>query len=227
MNNIHEMNIKILFTEWMFKNYGLERVHLIVNEFAANNSSVRADLMAIVGDDIVAIEIKSENDKLSRLEKQVSHLKLLYNRVEIVAAEKHTDRSIELCKKEGVGLHIIKDSQIKTLLRGRSRRIDTHALNYTLFPQKIRKLTEFHPTELYYKSFLMRKYEAARHELDILRADSSAISGSFIRRLNPNFVRSKQRDIKRKNYIEDLIKSIEKLQSTQSSSSSSAEISSP
>lgn len=62
---------------------------IVASEFSLGfGSSARVDL-AIVGDEFIGIEIKSERDTLKRLSHQVSTYSKFFDRVVVVAAERH------------------------------------------------------------------------------------------------------------------------------------------
>lgn len=225
-NNAHEMKIKMLCAEWVCSYYKHSSIDILVNEFTANRSRVRADMMAVTGQDIIAIEIKSEHDSTSRLEKQIAHLKKLHNRVEVVVAENHLKSAEALCRLHKVGLHIARSEAIETILRGRRRKIETDAL-YSVFPQKIRKRSDFEATEAYYIDFIVKKYKNPEGYSFVSDLNRGKITESFIRNLNPSFRTRKAKLRIRDTYLEELKRSFELIQSTQSSSNSSVDMVSP
>jgi hypothetical protein len=182
--------------------------------------------MAVTGQDIIAIEIKSENDSTFRLEKQISHLKKLHNRVEVVVAENHLKSAEALCRMHKVGLHIARSEAIETILRGRRRKIETDAL-YSVFPQKIRKRADFEATEAYYIDYIVKKYKNSEADSFALDLSRGRVTDLFIRNLNPSFRTKRERLRSRDTYLEELRRSFELIQSTQSSSNSSVDMVSP
>ena len=199
------MTIKIAVIRWFLCRYDLDQLKLIVNEFTANKSRARADLMAIVGEDILAVEIKSQNDRLSRLEKQVTYLLQLYNRVEIFTTDRHLDASFQLCRHYRIGLHVFRNERIQTLLRGRRRKIQNGQLDKNLFPLNIQRRRDYSPSEEYYRSFLLEKHFRETNLLREIHSRPACLDPEMVRRLNPHYVIRRQYNSRRIEYIDNII----------------------
>jgi hypothetical protein len=225
-NNYHEMQIKLVCAQWLERNYGADVAGFLINEFSANKSSVRADLVYVSQNEIVAVEIKSSKDKITRLENQVKFLKKLYNRVDVITTTKHLMNARAICARENVGLHLISEKNIETVLKGRSRRIDPVALQKLIFPLAIRQKKNFVASEEQYRIFLLKKYGSTNKAVTEVQK-LSEIDASYIRNLNPHHVRRAQLQRRKMAYQNDLRELVEKIQSTQSSSNSSLEMSTP
>ncbi len=224
--NIHEMKIKVLCARWLTERYHDAHHGVIINEFSANKSKVRADLAYVSDKEIIAVEIKSRQDNINRLEIQIPHLKMLYNRVEIVTTRNHFKKAKHICRELNVGLHIIENENIITILKGRRRNIDSIALKRRIFPLHIRQGKDFSPTEALYRNFLMQKYGSYKQTLpqDIGTIDSES---QIIRNLNFHHSRRAEVRQRRDAYYKDLEALSISLQSTQSSSNSSDDTPSP
>jgi hypothetical protein len=222
------MKIKAAFIKWMLRStVGDDSIQLIINEFTANNSKSRADLVAVFDKKIVALEFKSHNDKLIRLEKQITHLKKIYNRVEVVVSSNHAPQSHKIAKQLGAGLLVETGDGFKRLLKGRHRHLDEMQLKHRLFPNSIRSRSNFSPTEEFYRAYLIEKYSESKFIFDEIKKDLNNMSPEKIKKLNPNHIRRIENNINKELYFEELRKSIKTLQSSQSSSKSSPESSWP
>jgi len=100
--NIHD---KILY-----KHHQNNRT-LVIDEFGLNNGDCRADI-AVINGHLCGFEIKSANDNLNRLDRQISFYDSVFDYSTIVVEEKHLSKIIELvpnwwgiilCKKGGKG----------------------------------------------------------------------------------------------------------------------------
>jgi hypothetical protein len=225
-NNAHEMEIKLLCARWLERKFGVNADGILINEFSANKSKVRADLVYVSPSDIVAIEIKSKNDKTTRLEKQVKLLKKIYNRVEIITVPRHYSVAKDICTRERVGLHIVENSEIRTILKGFRRNLDAHMLRNLVFPISVQIRTDFVATENYYRDFLLRKYRKSYQTL-AGNHETGKIDATYIRSLNPHHIQRIRAVQKKIAYQADLEALSRALQSTHSSSSSSDDTPSP
>jgi hypothetical protein len=213
-NNIHEMRIKKILMSWVSV-YFSPNSGILINEFSANKYKSRADLVYLSKNDIVALEIKSENDTTNKLEKQILHLKKLYNRVEVVVAHKHEDKARKICLAENVGLHVVEENIIKTRLRGRRRKILSEHLEMYAFPLSEKAKKSFRPDEEYYRQFIFKKYEKL-----IKKWNQPVVVNEFteVRCLNPHFVQLEHQRHLKSLYRQEMIMLQSNLQSTHSSS---------
>ncbi|MCV3737712.1 hypothetical protein OCK02_15990 [Rhizobium sp. TRM96647] len=223
--NIHEMKIKVNCARWLEARYYGVLEGALINEFSANKSKARADLVYVCPSEIVAVEIKSSQDNLIRLEGQISNLKTIYNRVEVVTTSKHFQRARVICLEMHAGLHLIEGDEVVTILKGRRRKIESSAL-YRVFPRHIRERKDFQLTEAFYRNFLFQKYGSSKHQ-KINHTTNFDLENENIMRLNPHYIRREKAKQRREKYYKDLESLSIALQSTHSSSNSSDETSAP
>ncbi|WP_176592099.1 sce7726 family protein [Sphingobium sp. EM0848] len=111
----------------------------VTSEFSLGSASVRADL-AILADEFIGIEIKSAADSLKRLPAQMSGYAMHFDRVILVAAERHLKRVSEadLC---GAALwSITANGVIQTLHAGEANNIAPAAYMNLLTQAEIERL---------------------------------------------------------------------------------------
>ncbi len=224
--NIHEMRIKVRCAQWLPSLHGDFSRGVLINEFSANKSRVRADLVYVSDREIIAVEIKSKQDNIGRLDIQIPQLRKLYNRVEVVTTRNHLERAYSICKNTHIGLHIIEDDEIETILRGRKRNIDPSALRKRVFPRHVRDRKDFTPTESFYRDFLTQKYRATEQP-PLPETGTFEGESHFIRSLNPHHSRRLEIQRRKNAYYRDLEALSLSLQSTHSSSNSSDDTSIP
>lgn len=96
--------IKCKFIDFMLsKNYEL----IIGNELMYGIKRKLADLIVLKNNKIFAIEIKSNNDNLSRLKEQIEEYKKVFNYVLIVTTEKFKNRILNTVSSD-IGIYIIE-----------------------------------------------------------------------------------------------------------------------
>jgi hypothetical protein len=100
-----EADIKALALETLRKDSLLDKSTIIASELRIPGVARRVDL-ALVGDEFVGIEIKSERDTLRRLEGQVSGYLRYFEKVILVAAERHVPKALRIIPW-WVGLYVI------------------------------------------------------------------------------------------------------------------------
>lgn len=93
-----------------------------ITEFGVANFTRRVDVVASNNKNFYAFEIKSENDSLHRLDGQLTEYLNHFDKVIVVAAEKHIP-NILLKAPFNVGVWEIKDSKLKVIRPGRTIRI--------------------------------------------------------------------------------------------------------
>lgn len=92
--------IKAGIIDWLLEHYdGI----IIGNEVMYGSKRKVVDLLAIVNNEIIAIEIKSASDKLNRLPAQITEYYKVFDKVVLVAASSHIDEASALIPK-GTGL---------------------------------------------------------------------------------------------------------------------------
>lgn len=90
-----EPEIKSSLINFLVKKGTLES-GLVINEFTIGDFSRRVDLAVIQNDRMLAFEIKSDADSLTRLEGQVEKYLQYFDKVTVVTAPKHTPKALEL-----------------------------------------------------------------------------------------------------------------------------------
>ena len=206
LKNPHEMVIKIAVIRWLMNQHGAQHLRLMVNEFTANNSNSRADLMAVIDNDIVAIEIKSNNDQINRLEGQLSRLRGNYNRVDVVVAKKHVSSARVICRDFNVGLHTVDDFGLVTFAKGRRRKIDPAKLSKTLFPTSERGKRDFLSSQSRYIEYILKKYSSSQFILNEIRNKPYGPSPDDVKLLNPHHENRLLTAKKKVDYFSSLVK---------------------
>ncbi len=114
-------HIKTLLIDFLIENYNIE---LIASEVPYLFGYRRADLVAIINNNMVAFEIKSELDSLSKLEAQVNDYIEVFNKVYVVLAKKFQHCSVvsKLHKKVGI-LYIDANDEIIYYRKAKEQKI--------------------------------------------------------------------------------------------------------
>lgn len=114
-------HIKTLLIDFLIENYNIE---LIASEVPYLFGYRRADLVAIINNNMVAFEIKSELDSLSKLEAQVNDYIEVFNKVYVVLAKKFQHYSVvsKLHKKVGI-LYIDANDEIIYYRKAKEQKI--------------------------------------------------------------------------------------------------------
>lgn len=68
-----------------------DKTTIVVDELCVNNSSVRADVVAINGE-LHCFEIKSDADTFQRLDNQIHHYSKVFDKIYFITTEKHIDK---------------------------------------------------------------------------------------------------------------------------------------
>ena len=74
------------------------------------------DLVVLQNKKIIAVEIKSDSDNLSRLEEQISEYKKIFDYVLIITTEKHASRISEIVPSE-IGIYVFKENLLMKKFR--------------------------------------------------------------------------------------------------------------
>ena len=114
-------HIKTLLIDFLIENYNIE---LIASEVPYLFGYRRADLVAIINNNMIAFEIKSELDSLSKLEAQVNDYIEVFNKVYVVLAKKFQHCSVvsKLHKKVGI-LYIDANDEIIYYRKAKEQKI--------------------------------------------------------------------------------------------------------
>jgi hypothetical protein len=121
---------------------------VITTEYSLGSSCVRADL-AILGDEFIGIEIKSAGDTLRRLRSQLAAYARYFDRVVLVAAERHL-KGIDEAWLDGAALWQLKADGSVTEVLPAAKRNSVSADSYIdlLTQQELRRFLKATPTEL-------------------------------------------------------------------------------
>lgn len=97
---------------------------IIISELAIANHVRRADLVILSKGKIIAFEIKSEADSLTRLKGQLTTFTSYFDKVIVVAAPKYASK-IAKTTSPSIGVWEINGDKIKTIAKGKlSKRIE-------------------------------------------------------------------------------------------------------
>lgn len=91
-----EIQLKAAVLNRLVKREGLGRDAIVVNELPLGRTSVRADLVVLRStNQICGIEIKSDRDSLTRLERQLGVYQEYFDRVILVVGQRHIKRALK------------------------------------------------------------------------------------------------------------------------------------
>ncbi len=126
-NKINANNIKTILIDYLLKNYNIE---FIASEVPYLFGYRRADLVAMINNNMVAFEVKSELDSLVKLEVQIKDYVDVFNKVYVVLAKKFEKYAVisKLSKKVGI-IYIYKNGEIIIHRKAKEQKI--------LNPQKL------------------------------------------------------------------------------------------
>lgn len=99
--------IKCLFIDYLLS----KSTELIIgNELMYGVKRKVVDLVVLQNNKIIAVEIKSDNDNLNRIEEQVSEYKKIFDYVWIVTTEKHVNKICEIVPSD-IGIYVCKENR--------------------------------------------------------------------------------------------------------------------
>lgn len=87
---VKDKDIRQVLHRHLKKNY---KEALIVDEFVLGFEPARVDV-ALINDDLIGFEIKSEADTLARLEKQIKSYNKVFDYMVLVVSDKHVDEAL-------------------------------------------------------------------------------------------------------------------------------------
>lgn len=90
---------------------------IIGNEIIFGSSRNAVDLLAITGNQLIAIEIKSQNDNLKRLSRQLEEYLKVYDKIIVFCSQDKIDETLRLIKDKPIGLCCINENSIKVLIK--------------------------------------------------------------------------------------------------------------
>lgn len=118
---INANNIKTFLIDYLLSNYNIE---LLASEVPYLFGYRRADLVAMMDNNMIAFEIKSELDSLTKLEAQIKDYIDVFNKVYVVLSEKFKNCSVisNLPKKVGI-LYIDNNHRITLYRKAKEQKI--------------------------------------------------------------------------------------------------------
>lgn len=133
--------IKCLFIDYLLST---SKELIIGNELMYGIKRKVVDLVVIQNNKIIAIEIKSDNDNLCRLEEQISEYKKIFDYVLIVTTEKHINRICKIVPSE-VGIYIFNKNNLLRKYRNPriQRKKDKIEMLYSINAKYLYKLESF------------------------------------------------------------------------------------
>ncbi|WP_226052964.1 sce7726 family protein [Dickeya chrysanthemi] len=126
-----EGEIKILLKSHLLKKKGGNDEDIndfIVTEFSISNFSRRVDLVHFQNELCIAFEIKSDFDSLVRLKAQTEEYLKCFDKVVVLAAEKHIEKTL-IMTPENVGIWQLNGDKIRVIRKGRAIKIK-EKINY-------------------------------------------------------------------------------------------------
>ena len=105
--------IKCLFIDYLLSK---SKELIIGNELMYGIKRKVVDLVVLQNKKIIAVEIKSDSDNLSRLEEQISEYKKIFDYVLIITTEKHASRISEIVPSE-IGIYVFKENLLMKKFR--------------------------------------------------------------------------------------------------------------
>jgi hypothetical protein len=85
---LDEADLKAIVLNYLREENGGKRTSIVANEYRLGNTAVRADL-AVLGNEFIGVEIKSERDSLKRLPTQVAAYSRYFDRVIVAVSDRH------------------------------------------------------------------------------------------------------------------------------------------
>lgn len=133
--------IKCLFIDYLISR---NDDSIIGNEFMYGTKRKLVDLIIFHSQKTTAIEIKSNNDNLSRLEEQIQEYKKIFDYVIIVTTEKYQDKIIDKTSDD-VGIYVINNNFSIVKLRNpkQQKKKDKKELLYSVNSQYLHKYSNY------------------------------------------------------------------------------------
>lgn len=121
---ILEPQIKSSLINYLYEKDIYSKEDCIINEFNISNSSRRVDLALVKEEKLLAFEIKSNSDSLTRLEGQVSTYLDFFDKVTVVSAPKHIEKILKLTNNNVAVWEINENNKIKIVRRGKFKKLN-------------------------------------------------------------------------------------------------------
>jgi hypothetical protein len=93
---------------YLKKIFSLDSIELLAPEVTYAENKKRADLILIKNNEIIAIEIKSQEDSLSKLAEQIKYYTKNFHKTYILVTENHLQNTYKLVKNTKIGILLQK-----------------------------------------------------------------------------------------------------------------------
>ncbi|WP_415958198.1 sce7726 family protein [Paraprevotella xylaniphila] len=155
--------IKCLFIDYLLSR---SKELIIGNELMYGIKRKVVDLVVLQNKKIIAVEIKSDSDNLSRLEEQISEYKKIFDYVLIITTEKHANRISEIAPSE-IGIYVFKENLLMKKFRNPriQRNKDKVEMLYSINAKYLYKL----------EGFTLSKYDTDEIRLKYAKRRTSSI----------------------------------------------------
>lgn len=175
-----EPEIKAKVISHLIKQGSVDDGTLLLNEYSIDRHARRVDLLAISQNTSIAFEIKSEADRLNRIEGQIEKYLNFFDKLVIVAAPKHINgivkvspRNVAIWKIDSEGISIIQTGQLKRIN-------DKHNLQTLMSAKDLNVLANQVSKSTGYKSRILSKSILENVSLETLReACFSSITSKY------------------------------------------------
>ena len=117
-----EIQLKAAVVNHLLGQSSLRRGEILISELPLAGTSVRADLVALSeSDELLGIEVKSDRDSLTRLQRQLDTYNEYFDQVVLVVGERHATRVLEM-SDNGVEIWLARADLSIEVLRGGFKR---------------------------------------------------------------------------------------------------------
>lgn len=123
-----EYDIKDFLKNYLFNKGDVSKESFLVTEFNISNFSRRVDMVLFSDKKNIAFEIKSDFDTLVRLKPQTEEYLKCFDKIIVVAAEKHIKKALDITP-DNVGVWKLKDNEITIIRKGKEAKIK-NKVNY-------------------------------------------------------------------------------------------------
>jgi hypothetical protein len=106
-----EILINLLKYFYISKILNLDSIDLMIPEINYAENKKRADLLIVKNNNLIAIEIKSDEDSLQKLPEQLNYYKKNFHQTYILTTEKHYTKVYNMIKNTKIGLLLQKKSK--------------------------------------------------------------------------------------------------------------------
>jgi hypothetical protein len=117
-----EIQLKAAVVNHLLEQGALHRGDILISELPLAGTSVRADLVALSEpNELLGIEVKSDRDSLTRLQRQLDTYNEYFDQVVLVVGERHVARALEM-SDNGVEIWLARADLSIEVLRSGSKR---------------------------------------------------------------------------------------------------------